>query len=134
MVAEEPRRLRPGSVNSYGDDVYVDGAKSLDIDHMVPLAVSWDSGARDWDAARREAYANDLGEHMLLIAVTARSNRSKSDQDFAEMMPIDADSACRYAFDKPTLLSQPPLTGRSWDWQRPQARRTAATSSDGSRP
>lgn len=92
-------KLEGGRWYSYYDDVYVDGARGLDIDHMVPLAESWDSGARDWDAARREAYANDLGEDVPLIAVTAKSNRSKSDQDPAEWMPTDADSACRYAYE-----------------------------------
>jgi hypothetical protein len=84
---------------SYYDDVYIDGASGLDIDHLVPLAESWDSGARDWDSAKRQAYANDLGENVPLIAVTAKSNRSKSDQDPAEWMPTDADASCRYAYE-----------------------------------
>ncbi len=98
-AVDDDCKLTGGRWYSYYDDVYVDGAKGLDIDHMVPLAESWDSGARDWDAARREAYANDLGEDVPLIAVTARSNRSKSDQDPAEWMPTDADAACRYAYE-----------------------------------
>jgi uncharacterized protein YbcC (UPF0753/DUF2309 family) len=65
----------------------------------MPLAESWDSGARDWDAAKREAYANDLGEDVQLIAVTAKSNRSKSDQDPGTWMPTDADASCRYAYE-----------------------------------
>jgi hypothetical protein len=92
-------KISGGRWYSYYDDVYVDGAKGLDIDHMVPLAESWDSGARDWDPERRQAYANDLGEHVQLIAVTARSNRSKSDQDPTEWMPTDADARCRYAYE-----------------------------------
>jgi hypothetical protein len=63
------------------------------------LAEAWDSGARDWDGARRQAYANDLGENVPLIAVTAKSNRSKSDQDPAEWMPTDADAGCRHAYE-----------------------------------
>ncbi|OWA01046.1 hypothetical protein B9W62_35785, partial [Streptomyces sp. CS113] len=38
-------------------------------------------------AQRREAYANDLGAATSLVAVTARSNRSKSDQDPAQWLP-----------------------------------------------
>jgi hypothetical protein len=99
-------KIGDGRWYSYYDDVYVDNPRGLDIDHLVPLAEAWDSGARDWDAARRQAYANDLGENVPLIAVTARSNRSKSDQDPAEWMPTDADSACRYAYEWVSVKSR----------------------------
>lgn len=80
-------------VSSY-DGVEVTNAGDLDIDHMVPLAEAWRSGAYNWDASTREAYANDLGYENSLIAVTASSNRSKSDQDPANWLP-DTD-ACVY--------------------------------------
>jgi hypothetical protein len=63
---------------------------------MVPLAEAWDSGASGWDAARREAYANDLGQATSLVAVTAASNRSESDQDPAQWLPPAAGAVCRY--------------------------------------
>ncbi|MGA5208079.1 HNH endonuclease, partial [Streptomyces variegatus] len=44
-----------------------------------------------------ESYANDQGQEASLVAVTARSNRSKSDQDPAEWLPPAADAHCRYA-------------------------------------
>ena len=69
---------------------------SLDIDHLVPLAEAWDSGARQWNAATREAFANDLGYAGSLIAVSASSNRSKSDQDPAEWLPPNAAFRCAY--------------------------------------
>ncbi|MFE2853036.1 hypothetical protein ACFXJO_18125 [Streptomyces lavendulae] len=47
-------------------------------------------------AARREAYANDLGQAAPLVAVTARSNRSKVDQDPAQWLLPSADVLCRY--------------------------------------
>ncbi|RSN53333.1 HNH endonuclease family protein [Actinomadura sp. WAC 06369] len=85
-----------GTWHSYYDDVQVTGSRGLDIDHLVPLAESWDSGAHAWDAGRREAYANDLDDPRALIAVTARSNRSKSDQDPREWLPPHAPALCRY--------------------------------------
>lgn len=88
-----------GQWYSYYDDQYVSDAGKLDIDHLVPLAESWDSGARDWNAAKRQAYANDLGEEVPLIAVTAGSNRSKADQDPAQWLPPAQDARCRYVFE-----------------------------------
>ncbi|MFJ1958594.1 HNH endonuclease family protein [Streptomyces microflavus] len=89
-------KLTGGAWVSYYDGQEVTSAGSLDIDHMVPLAESWDSGASAWTAARREAYANDQGAHVSLVAVTARSNRQKSDQDPADWMPPSPDAQCRY--------------------------------------
>lgn len=68
------------------DDQYIDGS-GLDVDHRVPLAEAWDSGASAWSAAERQAYANDLGDERSLIAVSAKSNRSKADQDPSTWMP-----------------------------------------------
>ncbi len=63
---------------------------------MVPLAEAWDSGASAWTAVRREAYANYLGQETSPVPVTARSNRSKGDQDSAEWLPPSADALWRY--------------------------------------
>ncbi|MGW4954801.1 HNH endonuclease family protein [Streptomyces parvulus] len=89
-------RLTGGRWFSYYDQVWVTSASGLDIDHMGPLAEAWDSGASTWSAAQREAYANDLGADASLVAVTARSNRSKSDQDPATWLPAAAEVHCRY--------------------------------------
>jgi hypothetical protein len=89
-------RLAGGRWWSYYDDTWVTSASGLDIDHMVPLAEAWDSGASAWTAQRREAYANDQGAEASLVAVTARSNRSKADQDPAEWLPPAAAARCRY--------------------------------------
>jgi hypothetical protein len=89
-------RLSGGRWWSYYDQVWVTSASGLDIDHMVPLAESWDSGASAWSAQRREAYANDQGAEASLVAVTARSNRSKADQDPAQWLPPAAGVHCRY--------------------------------------
>jgi hypothetical protein len=59
----------------------------IDIDHMVPLAEAWDSGARSWTAANRERFANDLGDFRSLVGVTDTVNQQKSDQDPAEWLP-----------------------------------------------
>ncbi|MEU0764802.1 HNH endonuclease family protein [Streptomyces microflavus] len=89
-------KLTGGTWTSYYDGQQVTSAGALDIDHMVPLAEAWDSGASAWTAARREAYANDQGADVSLVAVTARSNRQKSDQDPADWMPPSPEAQCRY--------------------------------------
>ncbi|WP_435279435.1 HNH endonuclease family protein [Streptomyces sp. 1222.5] len=81
------------------DDRYIEGPTGLDIDHLVPLAEAWDSGASAWSAAEREAYANDLGDDRALIAVSAASNRSKADQDPSTWLPPAAGYRCQYVTD-----------------------------------
>ncbi|MGV9703889.1 HNH endonuclease family protein [Streptomyces sp. NPDC003483] len=92
-------KVTAGEWYSYYDGVTVTAPGGLDIDHMVPLAEAWDSGASAWTAARREAYANDLDADRSLVAVTARTNRSKADQDPADWLPPLADARCTYTAD-----------------------------------
>ncbi|MGY3056663.1 hypothetical protein ACVWZD_000907 [Streptomyces sp. TE3672] len=66
---------------------------------MVPLAEAWDSGAPKWDADRRMRYANDLGAERSLVAVTAKTNRSKADKDPSEWMPPADSAKCTYLAD-----------------------------------
>ncbi|MFE9367901.1 HNH endonuclease family protein [Streptomyces sp. NPDC006978] len=89
-------KLTGGTWRSYYDGQEVTSPGALDIDHMVPLAEAWDSGASSWTAARREAYANDQGSTVSLVAVTARTNRQKADQDPADWMPPSPQAQCRY--------------------------------------
>ena len=88
--------LKGGEWLSVYDNVKVTDAGKLDVDHMVPLAEAWDSGASAWDAKKKEMYANDQTDPRHLIAVTGGSNRSKSDQDPAEWMPTNKAYACEY--------------------------------------
>ncbi|GAA2064884.1 HNH endonuclease family protein [Polymorphospora rubra] len=86
--------LSGGRWYSYYDGVTTTTPSGFDIDHMVPLAEAWDSGARSWTNSRRQAFANDLGDARSLVAVTASSNRSKGDRDPAEWTP--SRDLCRY--------------------------------------
>ncbi|MFD3424139.1 GmrSD restriction endonuclease domain-containing protein [Streptomyces decoyicus] len=60
-------KLTGGSWRSYYDDKVVTDARKLDIDHVVPLAEAWDSGASIWIPERREQYANDLAASAVLL-------------------------------------------------------------------
>ncbi|ROO58266.1 uncharacterized protein DUF1524 [Micromonospora sp. Llam0] len=71
-------------------------ASDVDIDHMVPLAEAWRSGAWAWSTARRQTYANDLGGPELW-AVTDNVNQAKGDKDPADWQPPLASFRCTYA-------------------------------------
>ncbi|WP_331730706.1 HNH endonuclease family protein [Streptomyces sp. NBC_01174] len=92
-------KVTAGEWYSYYDGLTLTAPGGLDIDHMVPLAEAWDSGASQWTPARREAYANDLDAERSLVAVTAKTNRSKADQDPSTWLPPLADARCTYAAD-----------------------------------
>jgi hypothetical protein len=85
-----------GTWNSAYDGVVIKDAGEVDIDHTIPLAEAWRSGADKWTDDERKAFANDLGG-IQLLAVTAKSNRSKGDQDPAKWKPPVAAYGCTYA-------------------------------------
>ena len=81
------------------DGVVITDSSKLDMDHMVPLKEAWDSGANAWSASRRQAFANDLDLPAVLIAVSASSNRSKSDRDPTDWLPPNVSYRCQYVED-----------------------------------
>jgi len=95
-VVEKGCVIKGGEWLSIYDLVKVTDAGKLDVDHMVPLAEAWDSGASAWDDKKREMYANDQTDSRHLIAVTGSSNRSKSDQDPSDWVPTNKSYVCEY--------------------------------------
>lgn len=89
-------RAVSGSWTSVYDGRTFTKAAGLDIDHTVPLANAWRSGANTWTQEKREAFANDL-VHPQLLAVSAVSNRSKGDQGPDEWQPPARMYWCAYA-------------------------------------
>lgn len=100
---------RDGDDVSVGDNCKVSGSwysvydgatwydpADVDIDHVVPLAEAWASGASEWSTSQREAFANDLTNPQL-VAVTDNVNQSKGDKDPAEWLPPDSGFHCTYA-------------------------------------
>lgn len=80
------------------DDKSYDAPNQVDIDHMVPLANAWRSGAATWSDQTRADFANDLDRPQLL-AVSASSNRAKGDQDPSQWRPPNRGYWCKYAQD-----------------------------------
>ncbi|MEG3636937.1 HNH endonuclease family protein [Micromonospora palythoicola] len=85
-----------GSWYSPYDGVTRTNPADISIDHVVPLAEAWRSGAWAWTTARRQTYANDLGGPELW-AVTGTVNSSKGDKDPAAWKPPRAAFHCTYA-------------------------------------
>ena len=101
-------KLTGGKWFSAYDGKTITNASLLDVDHMVPLAEAWRSGAWKWTAAQRQAYANDLDNSEALIAVTLSTNRSKGDKDPSLWMPsIDQ---CTYIQNWISIKSKYSLT------------------------
>lgn len=88
--------ITTGRWRSVYDGKILTTGRSADIDHIVPLAESWRSGANAWTAQRRERFANDLREPQL-IAVSASSNRSKGDSPPQEWKPPRRAIWCLYS-------------------------------------
>jgi hypothetical protein len=82
----------------YDGLTFTDPAR-LQIDHVVALAEAWDSGASAWTPGRRKAYANDLDVAFALIAVSATTNQSKSDEDPADWLPPAPAAECAFVGD-----------------------------------
>jgi hypothetical protein len=87
-----------GTWKSVYDGQVLNSPTKVDIDHLVPLANAWRSGASAWTADRREDFANDLDDPQL-VAVSASSNRSKGDQDPSTWKPTATSEWCEYAED-----------------------------------
>ncbi|MER0240625.1 HNH endonuclease family protein [Streptomyces sp. HSW2009] len=96
VVQDDRCRAVAGTWTSLYDDKTFTNAKALDIDHVVPLAAAWRSGADTWTTAQRRAFANDL-THSQLIAVSAASNRSKGDKSPDAWRPPATGYWCTYS-------------------------------------
>ncbi|SNR81282.1 HNH endonuclease family protein [Actinacidiphila glaucinigra] len=95
VVTDSACAATSGSWYSVYDGATWSAASDLDIDHLVPLAEAWDSGASAWTTAKRQSFANDLTRPQL-IAVTDNVNQAKGDQDPATWMPSRTAYACTY--------------------------------------
>jgi hypothetical protein len=96
--ADSSCRVRSGRWVSPYDGAVHSRAADLDIDHMIPLANAWRSGADRWTDAQRERFANDLTTPEL-VAVTGTVNRSKGDQGPEEWKPPLQGYWCSYGRD-----------------------------------
>src|SRR4051812_3478495 len=95
VVTDSSCAATSGSWYSPYDGTTWYAASDLDIDHLVPLAEAWDSGASKWTTSQRQAFANDITRPQLL-AVTDNVNQAKGDQDPATWVPPRSSYVCTY--------------------------------------
>jgi hypothetical protein len=97
VIRDEQCRAASGTwYSAYDGKVSTRPSTEVDIDHVVPLANGWRSGADEWTTAKRRQFANDLTNPQL-IAVSASSNRQKGDQSPDQWAPPLHSYWCTYA-------------------------------------
>ncbi|HEX6953858.1 MAG TPA: HNH endonuclease family protein [Agromyces sp.] len=70
-----------------------DTSRLVQIDHVVPLANAWVTGAQGFTDAERVAFANDP---LNLLAVDGTANQQKGAGDAATWLPPDRSFRCEY--------------------------------------
>lgn len=83
-----------GQWRSFYDGQVYTASSDVDIDHLVPLAEAWGSGARSWTQQQRVAFSNDLGVGYALNAIASAQNSAKSASGPEQWMPPV--NQCRY--------------------------------------
>ena len=68
-----------------------EGYQPVQIDHIIPLAVAWASGADTWTEEQRTQFANDPANLQ-----TTTANQTKGDSTPSAWMPA-GDAACEYS-------------------------------------
>jgi hypothetical protein len=96
-VVEGSDGCQPASGSWYSayDGATVTVVAQATIDHVVPLADAWRTGADQWTPAQRKAFGNDLTDAQLIIA-SSSSNSSKGDKDPSEWKPPNTAYWCTY--------------------------------------
>ncbi|RAS60287.1 uncharacterized protein DUF1524 [Lentzea atacamensis] len=94
-VSRKPGRcgVQSGTLDDPYTGSQITSVSKIQIDHVVPLAEMWRSGAARWAPEQRVAAANDLRN---LVAVSGKVNQSKGDKTPEEWMPPNAGYACSY--------------------------------------
>ncbi len=100
LFGYDSRKARSELINTnqeiydpYGNQYYRN-ARQLHVDHIVPLRLSWDLGAKNWTAERLYEFANDPDN---LILVSASCNLKKGAKSLSEWLPKNKDFHSEYS-------------------------------------
>lgn len=70
-----------------------DTSSAIQVDHIIPLSLSWQQGAQQWTADKRKQFANDP---INLNAADGPTNGSKSDSGPGSWLPPNKAYRCEY--------------------------------------
>ena len=70
-------------VSPYTGEI-IHSANQIDIDHVLPIAVSWEYGSKYWSRAKRVKFYNDP---INILPVEKSLNRKKGSKDITEWLP-----------------------------------------------
>jgi hypothetical protein len=109
--------VRTGRWTDPWSGVTATAARDFQIDHTVPLANAWRSGAWAWSRRQRVAYANDVIDPRHLVPIVASENESKRDRGPDEWKPPNRGAWCTYArvWDRIKVKWNLSATRAEWD-------------------
>lgn len=70
-----------------------DTSSEVQIDHIIPLSLAWQTGAQQISEEQRRQFANDP---LNLMAADGTANMSKGDKDAASWLPANKAFRCEY--------------------------------------
>jgi len=79
-------------IDLYTGKIFVN-AKSVDIDHLVPLKFAWDHGAAEWSQKKMRSFYNNP---MNLFVVGRKINREKGAFGPLDWLPPSSSFKCSY--------------------------------------
>ena len=91
-------------------------AHDFQIDHTVPLANAWRSGAWSWSPARRVDYANDVADALHLVPIVGSENEAKGDGGPDQWRPPLRSAWCTYARVWDHIKAKWHLTATATEW------------------
>lgn len=92
----------------------IKNARTIDIDHVIPLSNAARNNGQEFDAERKEEFANDP---LNLLATSAKENRTKGDKGPGAYMPKYKPYHCPYAKNYITVAYKYELSITETDYE-----------------
>ncbi|MBL4632594.1 MAG: hypothetical protein JKY56_01905, partial [Kofleriaceae bacterium] len=80
---------------AFTGDVFT-SPSSVVVARVLPLAAAYATGGQDWSAAKKVAFANEIGDHSHLIVVSAAASEARAARSPDSWLPGNQDYVCDY--------------------------------------